>query len=150
MTCLAKSVSEPDCQVFLSNGYSDLSLHLEELGAECALNKHSFCGIPEILGSIWHCLFAPFPPVIRGGHSDSPSPSLNAVCQHFQRLWGSVGMRGDHHTPWLLSHLTGSSVSLQITIPRGTDGFGFTICCDSPVRVQAVDSGKRLDPFHPS
>lgn len=33
-------------------------------------------------------------------------------------------------------------VSLQITIPRGSDGFGFTICCDSPVRVQAVDSGK--------
>uniref|UniRef100_K7GC53 Regulator of G protein signaling 3 n=1 Tax=Pelodiscus sinensis TaxID=13735 RepID=K7GC53_PELSI len=31
----------------------------------------------------------------------------------------------------------------QITIPRGRDGFGFTICCDSPVRVQAVDSGKR-------
>ncbi|KAM6183647.1 regulator of G-protein signaling 3 isoform 2-T2 [Erethizon dorsatum] len=30
---------------------------------------------------------------------------------------------------------------LQITIPRGEDGFGFTICCDSPVRVQAVDSG---------
>ncbi|OPJ67958.1 regulator of G-protein signaling 3 isoform B [Patagioenas fasciata monilis] len=29
----------------------------------------------------------------------------------------------------------------QITIPRGSDGFGFTICCDSPVRVQAVDSG---------
>ncbi|NWI84526.1 RGS3 protein, partial [Pitta sordida] len=29
----------------------------------------------------------------------------------------------------------------QITIPRGNDGFGFTICCDSPVRVQAVDSG---------
>ncbi|XP_008563475.1 PREDICTED: regulator of G-protein signaling 3-like, partial [Galeopterus variegatus] len=28
-----------------------------------------------------------------------------------------------------------------ITIPRGKDGFGFTICCDSPVRVQAVDSG---------
>ncbi|XP_075628095.1 regulator of G-protein signaling 3 isoform X4 [Balearica regulorum gibbericeps] len=34
-----------------------------------------------------------------------------------------------------------SGVSLQITIPRGSDGFGFTICCDSPVRVQAVDSG---------
>ncbi|MBZ3889876.1 Regulator of G-protein signaling 3 [Sciurus carolinensis] len=29
----------------------------------------------------------------------------------------------------------------EITIPRGKDGFGFTICCDSPVRVQAVDSG---------
>ncbi|XP_032933495.1 regulator of G-protein signaling 3 isoform X3 [Catharus ustulatus] len=32
-------------------------------------------------------------------------------------------------------------LQLKITIPRGTDGFGFTICCDSPVRVQAVDSG---------
>ncbi|ERE86342.1 regulator of G-protein signaling 3-like isoform 5 [Cricetulus griseus] len=30
---------------------------------------------------------------------------------------------------------------LQITIRRGKEGFGFTICCDSPVRVQAVDSG---------
>ncbi|XP_074779734.1 regulator of G-protein signaling 3 isoform X1 [Athene noctua] len=30
---------------------------------------------------------------------------------------------------------------VKITIPRGSDGFGFTICCDSPVRVQAVDSG---------
>lgn len=29
----------------------------------------------------------------------------------------------------------------QITIPRGKNGFGFTICCDSPVRVQAVDLG---------
>ncbi|XP_042127193.1 regulator of G-protein signaling 3 isoform X7 [Peromyscus maniculatus bairdii] len=34
-----------------------------------------------------------------------------------------------------------SGERLQITIPRGKDGFGFTICCDSPVRVQAVDSG---------
>ncbi|KAM8796686.1 regulator of G-protein signaling 3-like [Eudromia elegans] len=34
-----------------------------------------------------------------------------------------------------------SGVCFQITIPRGSDGFGFTICCDSPVRVQAVDSG---------
>ncbi|XP_078238755.1 regulator of G-protein signaling 3 isoform X2 [Pogona vitticeps] len=30
---------------------------------------------------------------------------------------------------------------VKITIPRGKNGFGFTICCDSPVRVQAVDSG---------
>ncbi|XP_063000526.1 regulator of G-protein signaling 3 isoform X2 [Elgaria multicarinata webbii] len=29
----------------------------------------------------------------------------------------------------------------QFTILRGKNGFGFTICCDSPVRVQAVDSG---------
>lgn len=43
-----------------------------------------------------------------------------------------------------------SGVSLQITIPRGSDGFGFTICCDSPVRVQAVDSGKRSERFYPS
>uniref|UniRef100_A0A8C5L2G5 Regulator of G-protein signaling 3 n=1 Tax=Jaculus jaculus TaxID=51337 RepID=A0A8C5L2G5_JACJA len=34
-----------------------------------------------------------------------------------------------------------SREKVQITIPRGKDGFGFTICCDSPVRVQAVDSG---------
>ncbi|XP_051807041.1 regulator of G-protein signaling 3-like isoform X2 [Acanthochromis polyacanthus] len=27
----------------------------------------------------------------------------------------------------------------QVSIVRGTDGFGFTICCDCPVRVQAVD-----------
>ncbi|XP_036914992.1 regulator of G-protein signaling 3 isoform X3 [Sturnira hondurensis] len=33
----------------------------------------------------------------------------------------------------------------QITIQRGKDGFGFTICCDSPVRVQAVDSGGPAD-----
>ncbi|XP_048821900.1 regulator of G-protein signaling 3 isoform X2 [Lagopus muta] len=36
---------------------------------------------------------------------------------------------------------TASMRQLKITIPRGSDGFGFTICCDSPVRVQAVDSG---------
>ncbi|KAG7318457.1 hypothetical protein KOW79_018212 [Hemibagrus wyckioides] len=29
----------------------------------------------------------------------------------------------------------------QVTILRGKDGFGFTICSDSPVRVQAVDPG---------
>ncbi|KAM9447018.1 regulator of G-protein signaling 3 isoform 2-T2 [Clarias gariepinus] len=31
--------------------------------------------------------------------------------------------------------------SLTVTILRGKDGFGFTICSDSPVRVQAVDPG---------
>ncbi|XP_019491374.1 PREDICTED: regulator of G-protein signaling 3 isoform X1 [Hipposideros armiger] len=36
---------------------------------------------------------------------------------------------------------TENGENLKITIPRGKDGFGFTICCDSPVRVQAVDSG---------
>ena len=29
----------------------------------------------------------------------------------------------------------------QVTVLRGKDGYGFTICSDSPVRVQAVDPG---------
>lgn len=33
---------------------------------------------------------------------------------------------------------------LQVTILRGKDGYGFTICSDSPVRVQAVDPGNVL------
>ncbi|XP_031810507.1 regulator of G-protein signaling 3 isoform X7 [Sarcophilus harrisii] len=40
-----------------------------------------------------------------------------------------------------LKHVDSENMQLKITIPRGRDGFGFTICCDSPVRVQAVDSG---------
>ncbi|XP_069097387.1 regulator of G-protein signaling 3 isoform X3 [Pleurodeles waltl] len=34
---------------------------------------------------------------------------------------------------------------LLIAVPRGRDGYGFTICCDSPVRVQAVDPGGPAD-----
>ncbi|XP_032395649.1 regulator of G-protein signaling 3a isoform X4 [Etheostoma spectabile] len=34
---------------------------------------------------------------------------------------------------------------LTVTILRGKDGFGFTICSDSPVRVQAVDPGGPAD-----
>ncbi|XP_072421679.1 regulator of G-protein signaling 3-like isoform X2 [Chiloscyllium punctatum] len=34
---------------------------------------------------------------------------------------------------------------LKVTISRGKDGFGFTICCDAPVRVQAVDPGGPAD-----
>ncbi|XP_036382005.1 LOW QUALITY PROTEIN: regulator of G-protein signaling 3-like [Megalops cyprinoides] len=33
----------------------------------------------------------------------------------------------------------------QVTIIRGKDGYGFTICSDSPVRVQAVDPGGPAD-----
>ncbi|MGH0149857.1 UNVERIFIED_CONTAM: hypothetical protein FKN15_015946 [Acipenser sinensis] len=33
----------------------------------------------------------------------------------------------------------------KVTILRGKDGYGFTICCDSPVRVQAVDPGGPAD-----
>ncbi|XP_075761442.1 regulator of G-protein signaling 3 isoform X3 [Pelodiscus sinensis] len=43
--------------------------------------------------------------------------------------------------PPLVNQGSENMEQLQITIPRGRDGFGFTICCDSPVRVQAVDSG---------
>ncbi|XP_075803000.1 regulator of G-protein signaling 3 isoform X2 [Microtus pennsylvanicus] len=51
--------------------------------------------------------------------------------------------RQEEEPPWE-GHLSGAAEvpeSEEITIPRGKDGFGFTICCDSPVRVQAVDSG---------
>ncbi|XP_060107803.1 regulator of G-protein signaling 3 isoform X2 [Heteronotia binoei] len=43
--------------------------------------------------------------------------------------------------PLLGSQQIENAEQLKITIPRGKNGFGFTICCDSPVRVQAVDSG---------
>ena len=33
-------------------------------------------------------------------------------------------------------------MSSQVNVIRGKDGFGFTICSDCPVRVQAVDSGE--------
>uniref|UniRef100_A0A672NZG3 Regulator of G-protein signaling 3-like n=1 Tax=Sinocyclocheilus grahami TaxID=75366 RepID=A0A672NZG3_SINGR len=35
--------------------------------------------------------------------------------------------------------------SCSVTILRGKDGFGFTICSDSPVRIQAVDPGGPAD-----
>nr|XP_021329723.1 regulator of G-protein signaling 3 isoform X7 [Danio rerio] len=34
---------------------------------------------------------------------------------------------------------------LTVTVLRGKDGFGFTICSDSPVRIQAVDPGGPAD-----
>ncbi|KAM6046853.1 regulator of G-protein signaling 3 isoform 3-T3 [Theristicus caerulescens] len=55
---------------------------------------------------------------------------------------GSQGAAQESEDAATMKQLKGDrGVSLQITIPRGSDGFGFTICCDSPVRVQAVDSG---------
>ncbi|XP_078734155.1 regulator of G-protein signaling 3-like isoform X1 [Lampetra fluviatilis] len=35
--------------------------------------------------------------------------------------------------------------SLKMEIERGAEGYGFTICCDSPVRVQSVDAGGPAD-----
>ncbi|XP_075628093.1 regulator of G-protein signaling 3 isoform X2 [Balearica regulorum gibbericeps] len=62
--------------------------------------------------------------------------------QSRESMLGSQGASQDSQDAATMKQLKGNSgVSLQITIPRGSDGFGFTICCDSPVRVQAVDSG---------
>lgn len=41
------------------------------------------------------------------------------------------------------TELTASDFHLQVHVFRGKDGFGFTICSDYPVRVQAVDPGKK-------
>ncbi|KAG7490688.1 regulator of G-protein signaling 3-like isoform X2 [Solea senegalensis] len=40
-----------------------------------------------------------------------------------------------------LANQDNSSHQLMVNIIRGTDGFGFTICSDCPVKVQAVDPG---------
>ncbi|XP_037536718.1 regulator of G-protein signaling 3 [Nematolebias whitei] len=40
-----------------------------------------------------------------------------------------------------VSTLFGTTKHLPVSISRGKDGFGFTICSDGPVRVQAVDPG---------
>ncbi|XP_045081576.1 regulator of G-protein signaling 3 isoform X1 [Coregonus clupeaformis] len=50
----------------------------------------------------------------------------------------------DHGAPASETVLPPSPENMQcltVTILRGKDGFGFTICSDSPVRVQAVDPG---------
>uniref|UniRef100_A0A087YPM6 Regulator of G-protein signaling 3 n=1 Tax=Poecilia formosa TaxID=48698 RepID=A0A087YPM6_POEFO len=50
------------------------------------------------------------------------------------------------HTIHGLCHLCiGCRLPQQVTILRGKDGYGFTICSDSPVRVQAVDPGGPAD-----
>ncbi|XP_039979117.1 regulator of G-protein signaling 3-like isoform X2 [Xiphias gladius] len=41
----------------------------------------------------------------------------------------------------LASRDSSSTQRLTVSIVRGTDGFGFTICSECPVRVQAVDPG---------
>ncbi|KAF3701986.1 Regulator of G-protein signaling 3 [Channa argus] len=62
---------------------------------------------------------------------------------------GEAGERGGGsavmHTIHGLCHLCIGSRLPQVTILRGKDGYGFTICSDSPVRVQAVDPGGPAD-----
>ncbi|KAM9820475.1 regulator of G-protein signaling 3a isoform 3-T3 [Neosynchiropus ocellatus] len=55
------------------------------------------------------------------------------------------GREGVMHTIHGLCHLCIGCRLPQVTILRGKDGYGFTICSDSPVRVQAVDPGGPAD-----
>ncbi|XP_015247938.1 PREDICTED: regulator of G-protein signaling 3 isoform X1 [Cyprinodon variegatus] len=58
---------------------------------------------------------------------------------------GGRGGGGVMHTIHGLCHLCIGCRLPQVTILRGKDGYGFTICSDSPVRVQAVDPGGPAD-----
>ncbi|XP_040914641.1 regulator of G-protein signaling 3a isoform X1 [Toxotes jaculatrix] len=58
---------------------------------------------------------------------------------------GRGGGGGVMHTIHGLCHLCIGCRLPQVTILRGKDGYGFTICSDSPVRVQAVDPGGPAD-----
>ncbi|CAN0179204.1 unnamed protein product [Lampetra fluviatilis] len=51
--------------------------------------------------------------------------------------------RGTHPIRQPPERLT--SLPPQMEIERGAEGYGFTICCDSPVRVQSVDAGGPAD-----
>ncbi|KAM4635642.1 regulator of G-protein signaling 3a isoform 3-T3 [Polymixia lowei] len=55
---------------------------------------------------------------------------------------GGGGGAGVMHTIHGLCRICIGCRLPQVTILRGKDGYGFTICSDSPVRVQAVDPGK--------
>ncbi|MED6234954.1 hypothetical protein ATANTOWER_009792 [Ataeniobius toweri] len=58
---------------------------------------------------------------------------------------GGRGGGGVMHTIHGLCHLCIGCRLPQVSILRGKDGYGFTICSDSPVRVQAVDPGGPAD-----
>lgn len=70
----------------------------------------------------------------------------HSVCVLSADLNGAGGGRGGVvHTIHGLCHLCIGCRLPQVTIHRGKDGYGFTICSDSPVRVQAVDPGGPAD-----
>ncbi|KTG03255.1 hypothetical protein cypCar_00032886 [Cyprinus carpio] len=53
------------------------------------------------------------------------------------------GLKGQNKTDRMTQKMCEARTGIeQVTILRGKDGFGFTICSDSPVRIQAVDPGK--------
>ncbi|KAJ3604840.1 hypothetical protein NHX12_026892, partial [Muraenolepis orangiensis] len=78
-------------------------------------------------------------------HSPRSTPSAAQ-----RRLWRYSGYRGSpaataRNTHTILTQTNRRSVLPQVNILRGKDGYGFTICSDSPVRVQAVDPGGPAD-----
>ncbi|XP_061703508.1 regulator of G-protein signaling 3a isoform X3 [Syngnathoides biaculeatus] len=78
-----------------------------------------------------------------------PETQRRSVCVLSADLNGTTGGRGGGggvmHTIHGLCHLCIGCRLPQVTILRGKDGYGFTICSDSPVRVQAVDPGGPAD-----
>lgn len=70
----------------------------------------------------------------------------HSVCVLSSDLNSAAGGRGGVvHTIHGLCHFCIGCRLPQVTIHRGKDGYGFTICSDSPVRVQAVDPGGPAD-----
>ncbi|XP_037113885.1 regulator of G-protein signaling 3-like isoform X2 [Syngnathus acus] len=62
------------------------------------------------------------------------------ACRHTKR----VGDRDTRQRPERSVDRDGerdAATRQRVSVTRGLDGFGFTICCDGPVRVQAVDTG---------
>ncbi|XP_049594198.1 regulator of G-protein signaling 3a isoform X3 [Syngnathus scovelli] len=77
-----------------------------------------------------------------------PENQRRSVCVLSADLNGTAGGRGGGgvmHTIHGLCHLCIGCRLPQVTILRGKDGYGFTICSDSPVRVQGVDPGGPAD-----
>ncbi|KAK3509381.1 hypothetical protein QTP70_032401, partial [Hemibagrus guttatus] len=91
---------------------------------------HHPCTPPEHTTRAHHPSHPSTPPVhtTRAHHSSTPP-------EHTTRA---------HHPSTPPEHTTRAHHpnTMPVTILRGKDGYGFTICSDSPVRVQAVDPGK--------
>lgn len=67
---------------------------------------------------------------------------LKVATRRFRHAQGSSVLKP---LPLSGTRSTENMKRLLISVPRGRDGYGFTICCDSPVRVQAVDPGGPAD-----
>ncbi|MED6262498.1 hypothetical protein ATANTOWER_020547, partial [Ataeniobius toweri] len=86
---------------------------------------------------------APDPDLIHTSTLTRTKQSVSTITTNVstQHSMGSSGLGSlDSDDANYSSYVT--SQHLAINIIRGKDGFGFTICSDCPVRVQAVDPGK--------